>query len=153
MDDKNKDEESEIQKLTREKDEYLDGWKRAEANLINYKKDELKRLEEIARFANEDLVADLITVLDSFDLGIAAMEKSGNPDKGAYLIRSQLEDILRSRGLEKIKVNVGDKFNPSHHEIVGEIEGGESGNIAEEVAAGYIINGKVLRPSRVKVFN
>lgn len=146
-------EEPEIEKLAKERDEYLDGWKRAEANLINYKKDELKRLEEVARFANEDLVADLITVLDSFDLGIAATEKSGTPDKGMYLIKSQLEDILRSRGLEKIKVNVGDKFNPLHHEIVGEVEGGESQTVAEEVAAGYILNGKVLRPSRVKIFS
>lgn len=144
---------TELEKIAKERDEYLDGWKRAEANLINYKKDELKRLEEIARFGSEDLFAALIAVLDSFDLGIAAMEKSGNPDKGMYLIKSQLDEILRSRGLERIKVNVGDKFNPLHHEIVGEVGGGESQTVEGEVVAGYLLNGKVLRPARVKIFS
>src|SRR3990167_6734996 len=59
-----------IVRLEKEKQEYLDGWKRAKADLINYRKDELKRFEEIARFGTEDVMLDLTLILDSFDLAL-----------------------------------------------------------------------------------
>lgn len=143
-----------LDKISRERDEYLDGWRRSKADLINYKKDELKRLEEMAKYGNEELIRDLISVLDSFELAISTLEKSGSKiEKGVYMIKAQLEDILRRRGLNKIKVALNDKFDPNYHEAVGTLEGdGESGNIAEEVEAGYLLYNKVLRPVRVKIF-
>lgn len=143
-----------LDKISRERDEYLDGWRRSKADLINYKKDELKRLEEMAKYGNEELVRDLISVLDSFELATSTLEKSGSKiEKGVYMIKAQLEDILRRRGLSKIKVALNDKFDPNYHEAVGTLEGdGESGNIAEEVEAGYLLYNKVLRPVRVKIF-
>ncbi len=152
----------EIEKLTKEKDEYLDGWKRAKADLINYKKDELRRLEEVARFGSESLILELISILDDFDLALATLEKQVAAEKGIYLIKSRFEDILKRRGLEKIKVNVGDKFDPNHHEAISVVEGGpasagatagkEDGTVAEEIEAGYTLHGKVIRPVRVKVY-
>lgn len=141
-------------KVSQERDEYLDGWRRSKADLVNYKKDELKRLEEMAKYGNEEVIRDLISVLDSFELAISVLEKSeGRVEKGVYLIKAQLEDILRRRGLNKIKVALNDKFDPNYHEAVGVLEGnGESGNIAEEVEAGYLLYNKVLRPIRVKLF-
>lgn len=143
-----------LEKTSKEKDEYLDGWRRAKADLINYKKEELKRLEEVAKFGNEEMIKDLISVLDSFELALSTLEKSETKiEKGIYMIKSQLEDILKSRGLEKIKVNKNDKFNPAYHEAVGSVEGGgEVGDIAEEVETGYMLYDEVLRPTRVKLF-
>ena len=143
-----------LDKVSRERDEYLDGWRRSKADLINYKKEELKRLEEMAKYGNVEVIRDLISVLDSFELAIGNLEKSeGKVEKGVYMIKAQLEDILRRRGLNKIKVAPNDKFDPNYHEAVGVIEGnGESGNIAEEVEAGYLLYNKVLRPIRVKIF-
>ena len=154
MTDEIKSLKEDLEKISKEKDEYLDGWRRSKADLLNYKKEELKRLEEMAKFGNEELIRDLMAVLDSFGLAIVTLEKAGDKaEKGVYLIKTQLEDILRRRGLEKIKVSTGDKFDPRHHEAVGSIEGsGESGNIAEEVETGYMLYNKVLRPSRVKLF-
>src|SRR3989344_6824683 len=63
----------ELQKCQKEKDEYLDGWKRAKADLSNYKKDEMKRFETVAKFANEAIIRELIAVLDSFDLALVAL--------------------------------------------------------------------------------
>ena len=62
--------EDELTKCKRECGEYLDGWKRAKADLINYKKEETKRFEGISRFSQEILIRDLINVLDSFDLAL-----------------------------------------------------------------------------------
>ncbi len=143
----------ELEKVSKEKDEYLDGWRRSKADLINYKKEELKRLEEVAKFGNDDVIKELVSVLDSIDLGMIALEKIGPVEKGFYMIKSQLEDILKRRGLVRIKVAVNDKFDPLHHEAVASIEGvGVSGSVAEEVETGYMMYDKVLRPVRVKLF-
>lgn len=143
---------SELDKIKQERDEYLNGWKRAKADLINYQKDEVRRFEEMMKYATESMARDLIPVLDSFDLGIAALEKSGPVDKGVYIIKTQLEEVLKKKGLEKIKVSPGDKFDPNMHESLGEMESGEpSGAVAAEVESGYLLNGKVVRPARVKL--
>ncbi|MFH1694661.1 MAG: nucleotide exchange factor GrpE, partial [Patescibacteria group bacterium] len=102
-------------KLKEERDEYLEGWQRAKADLSNYKKDEFKRLEEVARFANTEVLMDLVRVVDSFELGLSALEKTGPVEKGVYLIKSQLEEAMRKHGLERIGVKEGDKFDPSIH--------------------------------------
>src|SRR4051812_24445116 len=81
--------------LEKQRDEYLAGWQRAKADFINYKKEEYKHLEDVARYANEDLLRDLISVLDNFDLGLRSLEKSGTVEKGVYMIRAQIEDMLK----------------------------------------------------------
>ncbi len=147
-----------IEKLSKERDEYLDGWKRAKADLINYKKDELRRLEEVARFGAESLILELISILDDFDLALATLEKQGATEKGLYLIKSRFEDILKRRGLEKIEVKTGDKFDPAFHEAIAVLEAAPSdakvmeGIVAEEIETGYMLHGKVIRPTRVKVY-
>ncbi len=136
----------------KERDEYLDGWKRAKADLINYKKDEIKRFEAIMKMANESLIKELIGVLDSFDLALNNLEKEGKAEKGVYLIRTQLEDILRKSGLEKMVVVLGQPFNPSFCEAIATVESDNpSGTIIEEIEKGYSLGGKLIRPARVKV--
>jgi len=144
----------ELSKCEKERDEYLDGWKRAKADLINYKKDEAKRFEAVIKFSNEGLILNLVNVLDSFDLALVALENKADSkkEKGLYLIRQQLEDILKQNGLERIIISVGQLFDPSLQEAVAEIESDkQSGTIIEEVERGYLLNGKLIRPARVKV--
>ena len=151
---KNKDSKSEEERLRKERDEYLDGWKRAKADFSNYKKEEIRRLEQIVQFAAEDIIFDLITVLDSFELALATMDKDDPREKGIYLIKSKLEEILKRRGLKKIEVNPGDKFDPAIHEAVAMVEekGGKPGTVAEELETGYKLHDKLIRASKVKVF-
>ncbi|RME57611.1 nucleotide exchange factor GrpE [Candidatus Parcubacteria bacterium] len=142
----------ELEDLQRKCEEYLNGWKRAQADFINYKKDEARRAEEVAKFANESLLRNLITVLDSFDLGILALEKAGTVDKGIYMIRAQLEDTLRKEGLERIRVHPGDNFDPSFAEAIAVVESElPSGSIVEEVESGYRLHDRIIRPAKVKV--
>ena len=151
---KEKDPKEDVEKLEQEREEYLNGWKRAKADLSNYKKDELKRLEDIARFANEDIIRDLLNILDSFELALRAMEKSGEVEKGVYLIQNQLEDLLRRRGLEKMDVQEGQLFDPGTHEAVMMMDGPpeKEGLVAEEIEKGYVLNGKIVRPAKVKIY-
>lgn len=141
---------NELKQCEAEKKEYLDGWQRAKADLINYKKDEAKRFEEIMKFAAEGVIAEAVQVLDSFDLALQH-EMPKDVERGIVLIRSQLEDILRRRGLEVIQAE-GQKFDPARHESVGEAEGeGDEGMVAEELQKGYRLNGRLIRPARVKI--
>ena len=140
-----------VAECEKERDEYLNGWKRAKADLSNYKKEEQERFSAMARFSEENLVRALIGVLDSFDLGLISWKEERQEKKGMTLIRLQLEDVLKKFGLERIVIKPGDNFNPAFHECLFMIEGGISGAIMEEVEKGYILNGKVIRPSRVKV--
>lgn len=140
----------ELAKVSAERDEYLNGWKRAKADLINYQKDEARRFEEFARYASKELIRELITVMDSFDLAIAAM--ADKVDKGTLMIRTQLEDVLKKQGLERLAVAVGAPFDPAVHEAVAAVESSEPpGTVVEEVERGYALNGRVIRPARVKV--
>lgn len=144
--------EDPIAKLEKEKEEYLNGWKRAKADLINYKKEEAARLENFAKFSNEMLVADLIPALDSFELSLSVIKDGDPAKKGVELIRSQLEDILKKHGLERIKVGRGDLFDTNLAEAVGEVNAAEPpGTIAEEVSGGYRLHSKVIKPVRVKL--
>lgn len=166
MDEQNIDnqqaDDNDFETVKKERDEYLDGWQRARAELINYKKDEAKRLESTAKFANEAIVRDLLVVLDSFDLAIMALENRNQKEenkteineneRGLYLIKSQLEDILKNYGLEKISISSDQIFDPEYHDAAIEVESDKpSGTITEEINKGYILNGKVIRPTRVKI--
>lgn len=135
-------------------EEYLNGWKRAQADLINYKKDETKRFHEIIKFANEALIRDLLNVLDSFDLALTTLEKTeaAEAKRGIYLIKNQLENILKDNGLEIIIVSVGERFNPAVQEAIAVVDSDkESGIVLEVISNGYLLNGKLIRPARVKV--
>src|SRR3989344_6905999 len=100
-----KDLKQELKRVKKERDDYLDGWKRAKADLINYKRDELRRLEQVVQFANEEMINDVIIVLDSFELAIASMEKDNPAEKGTEMIKSKLQDVLKKRGVSRIEVN------------------------------------------------
>lgn len=159
-----------LEDCEKQRDEYLAGWQRAKADFINYRKDEFKRLEEIAKYGTEDLLGDLIGVIDSFDLAIIAMEKSGSAptpkdqlgsesrresggvEKGVYMIRSQLVDLLKKRGVEKISAEIGKQFDPSFAEAIAEAESDKPpGTVLEEIEPGWKLHDKILRPARVKI--
>lgn len=136
--------------ISRERDEYLDGWKRAKADLSNYKREEQARLSAVVKSANENLLREIIVVLDSFDVAESALGADDGARKGMALIHSQLEEILKRSGLEVISVTPGMTFNPSFHEAVAEIFSGEPpGTVAKELSRGYVVGGRVLRASRV----
>ncbi len=157
MDEENKlpeptvaDLKEQIEEMTVQRDEYLAGWQRSKADFINYKKEEMKKLEDVARYGSEDLIKDLISVMDNFDLALRTLEKAGPVEKGIYLIRTQIDDILKKRGLAKIEIRVGDTFDPAIAEALSEVDAEQPpGTVVQEIEPGYRLHEKVLRPARV----
>ena len=148
--------EEEIEKIKKERDEYLDGWKRAKADFLNYKKGEEERVWAMAEFARRELLAKLLPILDSLaraEKEIPEGQKENQVYKGFLQIVSQWREFLKSERIEEIET-VGKPFNPELHEAVGEVDSpdrGKSGVVAEEVEKGYVMNGVLIRPAKVKV--
>jgi molecular chaperone GrpE len=142
----------ECQKL---KDEYLAGWQRARADLINYKKEELERVGELIKFSANGLILKILPILDNFEIAEKKLPENLKNDenvKGILQIKNQILNLLKEQGVEEIK-SIGERFDPNFHEVVGEVEakGKEPGTIIEEIQKGYKINGRLLRPAKVKV--
>lgn len=144
-----------LENCEEQKKEYLAGWQRERADFLNFKKDELERLGEITKYASTGIVLKLLPVLDNFDVAekkISSKAKQNKDVKGLLQIKEQLEGFLKNYGIEEIK-SLTKEFDPSLHEIVELVEkkGKKSGIVIEEVQKGYTINGKILRPAKVKV--
>ncbi|MBI2086939.1 MAG: nucleotide exchange factor GrpE [Candidatus Zambryskibacteria bacterium] len=127
--------------------EYLDGWQRAQADFINLRKrDEEARLEFL-KFANADLVLQLVPVLDSFELSLP----HGNKELEA--IYRQLLSILKSNGLEENSPK-DESFDPRKHESIGTVpveNKDDDHKVLEVIQKGYILSGKIIRPAKVKI--
>lgn len=147
-------EENELEKYKALAEENLNGWKRAKADFINYKKDQENRMGEFIKYANEDIITGLLPIVDGFRLAMKHLpEDLKNSDwvKGVMCVKGQLESFLKEIGVEEIK-SIGEKFDPNLFESVGEEESGvEEGIVVCEIQKGYKMFGKVIRVSKVKI--
>ena len=129
---------------------------RSAADFDNAKKRLAKEREEFLRFALEGMIHDLLPVLDHFELALTHLEAGDEKTKsirnGFLLIQKQLLQILTERSLKRMDV-LEKPFDPHLHEAVGHIVSREKpeGIILEEVLTGYQLNGKLLRPAKVKI--
>ncbi len=150
MTDEIKNEEEIVKK---ERDEYLEGWKRAKADFINYKKEEEGRLKNTLDFQRMMFAEELIRILGNFRLGLKAWRGEGPERAGMELIKNQIEETLKRYGAEQMPSGVGKPFDPETSECIEMVErdAAESGKVVEEMESGYAINGKVIKPAKVKV--
>ena len=144
-----------IKACLKERNEYLDNWKRERANLMNYKKEEGERVMEATRYRKEEMILKILPVLDSFLFAESHLSDEQKKDQyisGMLAIRGQLDNFLKSQGVEEIK-NETDDFNPLTQEAVDivETEGVESGKVVAIVKNGYKLGEKLIRPMQVRV--
>jgi len=119
-------------------------WKRALADYINLEKRIEKEKKSFVKFSNAQLLDKLLTVLDDLE----RCEKHAK-DKGISLVCERFREILRGEEVEEIKV-LDQKFDPKTMDAV-EIVPGPKNKVVEVILKGYLLNGKVLRPAKVKV--
>lgn len=133
--------EEKLKSTEKERDEYLDGWKRAKAELINAKKDWEEQSKEVADYAKMSFIKQMLPVLDALE---AAKETEGWQG-----IKKLIEDIFKKNGV--VEIDAQDKeFDPVYHEAMLEGEG-KSGHVIEVLQKGYMINNLVIRASKVKI--
>lgn len=143
-----------LKKCTVEKQEYLGGWQRSRADLINAKKDFEEQKKDFVNFAKGDLIIQIIPVLDSFDMAFSNTKNV--PEEwlsGIKYIYSQLVSVLENNGVKQINP-IGEKFDINKHtsvEVVKVDDENQESIILEVIQKGYELNGKVLREAKVKV--
>ena len=122
------------------------------ADFQNYKKRVEKEKKDLYSYANEKLVTELLAVLDNFERALAHEDSGGGFKEGMEMIFKQLMDVLEKSGLAEIAA-LGEDFDPNFHNAVmtEETEEYESGKVSGVLQKGYTLNGKVIRPSMVKV--
>src|SRR3989338_5330096 len=146
--------QKDLDELKTKCEEYLNGWKRERADFLNYKKDEMERISQLVKYANEELILKIITILDNFYLAEKHIPENNEFKDGFTQIKKQLYDFLSKEGIEAIKT-IGEKFDPNTMEAVEEIVVSPTynnpGTVANEVQRGYTMHGKVIRPAKVRV--
>lgn len=122
------------------------------ADFQNYKKRVEKEKTDLYSYANEKLVTELLAVLDNFERALAHEDSGDGFKEGMEMIFKQLMDVLEKSGLAEIAA-LGEDFDPNFHNAVmtEETEEYESGKVSGVLQKGYTLNGKVIRPSMVKV--
>lgn len=149
---------TELERLKKEAHDYLDGWKRAKADYINYKNEQEKRSRELAQFAGLSAVINIIPVMESFRMAFVQVPQDAIESdwvKGIEQIYRQLQEAMKNLGVEQETDIVGQPFNPEHHEAIANEsdESKEEGVILKEVNAGYTLYGKVVVPAKVIINN
>lgn len=145
-----------LKKCETEKQEYLIGWQRAKADHINARKNEEKSREDYVAYKTEDILKSLLDILDAFHEAFknnGFQELAENYKKGIEAIFNKFLKVLEYHNVKQYDC-LGEHFNPALHEglVVEETNDKEKDNIVlEEFQKGYNINGKVLRPAKVKV--
>jgi molecular chaperone GrpE len=143
-----------VERLTIERDEYLDALRRLQADFENFRKRVRRQEEELWTRAVESLVERLLPVIDAASL---ALEHSGDEKDATAIaqVASLLWDTLAKEGLERVD-RVGVPFEPTVHDAVahegaGESDAGTGPVVSAVLRPGYLLRGKVLRPAMVTV--
>lgn len=142
--------------LVKERDDYLDQWKRSAAEFINYKKREERMRLDRERSANQRVLKKLLPLLDDFRRGVQHRPEELVENEwvnGILAIERKLWTVLEQEGVTPIAAETGAEFDPNVHEalISQEQEGVEAGQILSELERGYKHGDSILRPSRVIV--
>jgi molecular chaperone GrpE len=135
-------------------DDYLDSWKRAQADYQNYKRRAEQEKMEMSAYANTQLILKLLPVLDDFERAVESLTpKLVKMDwvHGIRLVERKLRTTLEAQGLSPIKA-LGEPFDPNLHEAVMHVKG-EDDKVVRELEKGYRLYDKVLRASKVAVGN
>jgi molecular chaperone GrpE len=145
----------ELEKVKKERQEYLDGWQRAKADMVNSRQETLRQAQRQGERAVESFIEDLIPALDGFDLAAGSPSwESVAPEwrSGVSQIQNQLLDALSRQGVRRYG-KVGEKFNHALHEAVQEVDDmpGEPGTIVRILRYGYKMGDRVVRPAQVIV--
>jgi molecular chaperone GrpE len=151
-----------LEDAQRQAAENLQGWQRAVADYQNLQKETERRVGETIKYATEEFIKELLPMVDHFNYGLRGIpeaERDSGWVKGMEHIRTNFLKILENHGVQVIET-VGKPFDPAVHEAVEEVPvppaadaaSAKSGTVAEEVAAGFTLNGKLIQPAKVKVF-
>jgi molecular chaperone GrpE len=136
--------------------EYLDGWQRARAEFVNYRRREEQRRKQEHQNSKSRLLSRLLPVLDDLDRAFQAIPSEVREDswvQGLSLVEHKLQNALEKEGLAVLPVQPGDAFDPVRHEAITHepCADYDAGHVIGVLQRGYTLEDAVLRPAMVRV--
>ena len=126
---------------------------RLQADFENFRRRTSKEKEELSAVIKQEILKDMLPLLDNFERAMAAETKDAEAfQRGVDMIYTQLQEVMKKNGLEPIETE-GQKFDPNFHQAVMRVQNDdlEDDDIAQELQKGYMVEGRVIRPSMVQV--
>ena len=149
------------EELEKQLQECEEKYLRAYAEFENMKKRLEKEKIQAIEYSLEKFAQDLLPVLDSLDMALAAVSKDNlNAEeaveelkKGIQLTIEQFIKALKKNGIEVIEIEEGTEFNPHLHEAILQVEDAQkaAGEIVQMIQKGYKYKERILRPAKVSV--
>jgi molecular chaperone GrpE len=152
------DEALELEQLRAERDQLKDRFMRALADAENARKRSDKDRREAENYGGSKLARDMLPVYDNLKRALeAATEEQRNVSaallEGVELTMRELLNVFKKHGIEVIAPEVGDRFDPQHHQAMFEapVPGTKAGDIIQVAAEGFMLHDRLLRPAQVGV--
>lgn len=123
------------------------------ADLENQRKRLERDVRNACRFANKQLLSDLLPVMDSMEAALATADAADPLREGVVLTLRELNRVAGNNGLVEVAPKPGDAFDPDHHQAMSVVEAGDiaPGAVAQTFQKGYLLNEQLLRPAMVAV--
>ena len=148
---------NEIARLTEENNNLVEKVKLAQAELINYRKRKDEETANLLKYANQDLILEIISVVDNFERAIKLDDNNLTDDISKFLagfkmMYASLTETLKRFGVEEIN-RVGQIFDPSQEQalLTDCVEDAEVEVVLEVLLKGYKLKDRVIRPASVKI--
>jgi len=142
-----------IDELNKSLEEANNKYIRLYADFENFKKITARNKEELLKYANEDLLSDILTVIDHLELALQhSTDNSSSLAQGVELTLKELKNVLEKHGLKTIDA-LGKPFDPAVHHAMSQIESEEDAEntVIKEFRKGYLLRDRVLRAAMVGV--
>ena len=146
-----------LRKAMKEIDDLNEENLRVKAELVNYRKRKDEEVTRMLKYANEDLVEELLPVIDNLERAIKLETEDASEEVKKYLAGVKMIYCNAIAALEKYGVKAIDgnnkPFDPTYHQaVIAETrEGVEPGMVLDVLQKGYLLKDKVIRPAMVKV--
>lgn len=144
--------QSEVEKLSAERDEYLEQLRRTLADFANYKRRNEQERAVVRQFANRELLLQIIDIQDDFARALNAIPEDQRDNgwvSGTAMIERKLNAVLERAGVTQLDA-LGQPFDPALHEAVASDPGSSGEQVVEVFRTGYKLGDQVLRAAMVR---
>jgi molecular chaperone GrpE len=136
--------------------ELQDKYLRLSAEFDNYRKRTLKEKADLTKYASEEVLVGLLPVFDDIERAMHSMDKTEDIRSikdGILLIYNKFSEFLKQKGIQEIE-SLHKDFDTDCHDAITKVPAPEKdlkGKVVDVIEKGYLLNGKVVRYSKVVV--
>lgn len=145
--------QAELTKAQEEAKTHKEQYVRTLADMDNLRKRTQREKEELAKFANENILREILPVIDNLERAVEHAEQVDNGLlEGVQMTLTQFSQVLDRFGVTPIEA-MGQPFDPALHQAMGQLESADQpvNTVVQQLQKGYQLNERLLRPAFVMV--